>query len=210
MKRSLAIIGLSLLAVAAWPLEGVAVFEFPRLNMSYRDMAPEIAPVSAGGLSIQLSSPANSLTIRHHQLRLERLEGNRYRFYGMVDLLGKADLVAEFDAVMASRLDDQVLLPIQQLELSGEVEIVRDTGGYNVTTRELPEHVEIAMQSRLGNQLLSLCDLMSIFSGGDCSSLEQAFSRVQLPLPPAGETYRIELERLTAAEIELLDGYLLP
>ncbi len=184
------------------------MFEFPRFNVAFRDMAPEIAPVSAGGLKIVLSSPANSLTIRAHELEFEPLGGGVHRFRGMVDFLGKADLVAVFEATVPGRLEDQVLLPIQQVELEGELEIVRVAEGYDVTTRKLPEYADIAMQSRLGNQLLSICDVLSIFTGGDCGGLAQAFSRVRLPLPPPGETYRVRADELTAEERGVLDGYL--
>ncbi|MCZ6727630.1 MAG: hypothetical protein O7A98_09810 [Acidobacteria bacterium] len=193
--------------VAAWAGESV-VIEFPRLNDTFRDMAPEIMPVASGGLTILLSSPRNSLTIRRHEVELESLGGNLYRFRGMVDFMGKADLIAEFSGAMPGRVEDQVLLPIQRLELEGEVQIVRVPDGYDITTRVLPGHVEIAMQSRLGNQLVSLCDVLSIFTGGDCSALVAAFGRVRLPLPPPGETHRLAAETLTAEERQTLDDYL--
>jgi hypothetical protein len=203
-------LGLALYSIASLASAGEpsTQFVFPRLNGTFRDMAPEIAPVSAGGLSIVLSSPANSLTIRAHELELEPLGGGLHRFRGMVDFLGKADLVAVFEATVPGRLEDQVLLPIQRVELEGELEILRVAEGYDVTTRKLPEHADVAMQSRLGNQLLSICDLMSIFTGGECGGLEQAFSRVRLPLPPPGETYHVRAEELTAEEREILDAYL--
>lgn len=208
VRRILLGLGLSLIVPLAWAGERSAQFVFPRLNGTFRDMAPEIAPVSAGGLTIVLSSPANSLTIRAHELELEPLAGGAHRFRGMVDFLGKADLVAVFEATVPGRLEDQVLLPIQQVELEGELEILRVAEGYDITIRRLPKHVDVAMQSRLGNQLLSVCDLLSIFTGGDCGGLAQAFSRVRLPLPPAGETYRVGDDELTAEEREALDRYL--
>ncbi len=201
-------LALALIASVASAGEATTQFVFPRLNGTFRDMAPEIAPVSAGGLTILLSSPANSLTIRAHELELQPMGGVTHHFRGMVDFLGKADLVAVFEATVPGRLEDQVLLPIQQVELEGELDIVRVSEGYDVTTRRLPGHADIAMQSRLGNQLLSICDVMSIFTGGDCGGLSQAFSRVRLPLPPAGETYRVRADELTAEEREALDRYL--
>lgn len=208
MRRLCLWVGLLVTAVvAAWAGDSIAI-EFPRFNDTFRDMTPEIMPVASGGLTILLSSPTNSLTVRHHEVELESLGGNSYRFRGMVDLMGKADLIAEFSAGMPGRVEDQVLLPIQRLELEGEVEIVRVAEGYDITTRVLPEEVEIAMQSRLGNQLLSLCDVLSILTGGDCSGLAAAFGRMRLPLPPPGETYRLAAETLTAEEREILDDYL--
>jgi len=201
-------VGSFVVAGAVWSADAATVLQFPRLNATFRDLAPDIAPVTTGGFTIRLSSPLNSLTIRRHEIELQPVAGTTHRFRGLVDLLGKADLVAEFDAAVPARIEDQVLLPTQQVELQGEVDIVRLPEGYDITTRKLPDHVEIAMQSRLGNRLLSLCDFMTILTGGDCSGLAGAFGRVRLPLPPVGETYRLESERLTADERRALDDYL--
>jgi hypothetical protein len=195
-------------AAVAWSAGSATVLEFPRFNATFRDMAPEIAPVTTAGFTVYLSSPVNSLTIRRHEIELQPLGGASHRFRGMVDFLGKADLVAEFAAAVPARIEDQVLLPTQQVVLEGEVEIVRVPEGYDITTRKLPEHAEIAMQSRLGNQLLSLCDVLTILTGGDCSGIAESFGRVRLPLPPVGETYRVRLDQLTADESRALDEYL--
>lgn len=194
-------------AATAGALAPPTELQFPRLNATYRDLAPELMPVSSAGMTIYLSSPANSLTIRGHHLELEPLGGPRHRFRGWVDILGKADLVAEL-AGAPGRMQDQVLLPSQRVELAGEVDIVPSPEGYDITTRQLPTHAEIAMQSRLGNQLLSICDTMTLFTGGDCSGIGAAFSRVRVPLPPPGETYLLPTADLTAEERALLDGYL--
>jgi hypothetical protein len=159
-------------------------------------------------MTVYLSSPANSLTVRGHRLELVPLGGDRHRFRGWIDFLGKADLVAELAGGGPGRMEDQVLLPIQQLDLTGELDIVAGPEGYDITTRERPAYAEIAMQSRLGNQLLTLCDLMTILTGGDCSGLVTAFGRVRLPLPRPGETYLLPADRLTLEERDLLDGYL--
>ena len=189
--------------------DGSSVLVFPRLNGTFRDLAPpDIAPVSTAGLTIRLSSPSNSLTVRGHELQLEPLGGPRHRFSGWVVFLGKAELVAEFDSAMAGGIEDQVLLPIQKVSLEGEVDFVKMPGGYDVTIRKLPTHAEIAMQSRLAGQLVTLCDMMTILTGGDCSGLDTAFSRVRLPLPKPGETYFVAEDDLTAEERQVFDDYL--
>ena len=198
----------SLCAVAAGTSERATVLEFPRLNDTFRDMAPEIAPVSTAGLTIRLSSPSNSLTIRSHKLELEPLGDSRHRFHGWVDFLGKADLVAEFASGLPGGVEDQVLLPIQEVEIEGEIDFVKMPGGYDVTVRQLPAHVEIAMQSRLANQLVSLCDVLTILTRGDCSGLDAAFSQVRLPMPASGEKYFIADDQLTPEERQVFDRYL--
>jgi hypothetical protein len=181
---------------------------FPRLNATFRDMEPDIAPVSTAGLTINLSSPHNSLTIRGHRLELEPLGGPRHRFLGWVDFLGKADLVAKFAGGLPGGVEDQVLLPIQKVELEGEIDFVKMPGGYDVTLRQLPAHLDIVMQSRLANQLMSLCDMLTILTGGDCSGLGAAFSQVRLPMPAAGETYFLAEDQLSLDERRLFDDYL--
>jgi len=209
VNRSLTVVLVAALAVVAPAAgEGPSLLVYPRFNTTYRDMAPDITPVTSAGMTINLSSPTNSLTLRDHWVELEPLGGGVHRFRAMADFLGKADLLAEFEASVPGRIEDQVLLPIQQVEIEGEIEIVRDAEGFLITTRKLPEHAEILMQSRLGNQLLSLCDMMSILTGSDCSGLSEAFTRVRLPLPKPPETYRIGLEELTEEEFLRLDDYL--
>jgi len=207
-RLTIPVVLLTLAAVTASTSERETVLEFPRLNDTFRDMAPEIVPVSTAGMTIHLSSPSNSLTVRSHELSLEPLGESRHRFNGRIDFLGKADLVAEFDSALPAGVEDQVLLPIQQVELEGEVDFVKMPGGYDITIRELPAEVEIAMQSRLANQLVTLCDVMTILTGGDCSGLNAAFSRVRLPLPPPGETYFVADDQLTSEERRLFDDYL--
>lgn len=209
VRRLTILAALVLLATgAARTSERATLLQFPRLNDTFRDMAPEIAPVSTAGLTILLSSPSNSLTIRGHELELEPLGDSRHRFRGWVDFLGKADLVAKFTGAMPAGMEDQVLLPIQQLELEGEVDFKKMPGGYDITVRQLPTHAEIVMQSRLAGQLVRVCDMLTILSGGDCSGLDAAFSRVRLPLPAAGETYFVADDQLTADERQAFDDYL--
>ncbi len=207
MKRLLPIAVGLLAATVLFGAAGGSLL-FPRLNDTYRDLAPAIAPVSMAGMTIELSSPSNSLTIKSHRLELEALGDGVHHFRGAIDFLGKAKLIARFGETMPGEIQDEVLLPTQTVELEGEITIVRDDGGYDLTTVRLPEHAEIAMQSRLASQLLTVCDLMTVLAGGDCSGLERAFGRVRLPLPPPGRTYRVEAEELTAEERAMIDDYL--
>lgn len=206
--RTLAVTLLALSAVALRAAEPTTVLRFPRLNDTFRNLAPDIAPVTSAGITIKLSSPSNSLTVRSHELHLTPLGASRHHFRGRIDFMGKAELVAEFESALPGGLEDQVLLPIQQVEIEGEIDFVKMPGGYDVTTRKLPGFAEVAMQSRLANQLVGLCDMMTILTGGDCSGLEAAFNRVRLPLPAPGETYFIADDDLTADERRLFDDYL--
>ena len=206
--RLVLLLCLLLAATTVSTTDRVTKFQFPRLNDTFRNLAPDIMPVSAAGLTINLRSPSNSLTVRSHDLELEPLGAARYRFHGRVDFLGEADLVAEFAAGVPGEIEDRVLLPGQVVELDGEVDLVKMPGGYDLTTRRMPAALELEMQSRLGGQVVKLCDMMSFFSGGDCSGLGTAFGKMRVPLPPPGETYFLADEQLTPEERQLIDGYL--
>lgn len=184
--------------------------EFPRLNQTYRDLAPEISPVSSGGLEVRLHSPANSITVRSHRLELDPVSDGSFRFVAVASVLGKAQLVASLDAGgVPAELADEVLLPIQDVEVAGRAEVRRTAEGYEVVPRELPSHVALAVQSRLAGQLVTWCDLSSILVPGlECAGLDQALSRVRLPLPEPGETYFLEATRLLPEEQATLDGAL--
>jgi hypothetical protein len=204
-------LGWLVLALGAGGAAGLArSIEFPRLNQTYTNLAPEIAPFSSGGLNVRLRSPANSVTVRSHRLELDPLPDGTVRFVVTASVLGKAQLVAELDAGgIPAELADEVLLPIQDVEVTGRAEVRRTADGYEVLPRELPSHVTLAVQSRLGGQLVTWCDLSSILLPGlECGGLDQALSRLSLPLPPPGETYFLEASRLLPEEQATLDAAL--
>ncbi|MGH9464343.1 MAG: hypothetical protein ACRD0X_01770 [Thermoanaerobaculia bacterium] len=199
------------LALGAGGAAGIVrSIEFPRLNQTYRDLAPEIAPYSGGGLEVRLRSPANSVTVRSHRLEIDPLPDGSVRFLASASLLGKAQLVAELDAGgLPAELADEVVLPIQEVEVAGRAEVRRTAEGYEVLPRELPAHVVLAVQSRLAGQLVTWCDLSSILLPSlECGGLDQALSQVRLPLPAPGETYFVEASRLLPEEQATLDAAL--
>lgn len=207
-RRAFPKVGWAALALVAAGASGAPQsVEFPRLNQTYRDLAPEISPFTSGGIGVRLRSPANQVTVRSHRLELDRQADGSVRFAASVALLGKAELVAELDAGgLPAVLADEVLLPIQQVELAGRAEVRRLADGYEVVPRELPAHVALAVQSRLAAQLVTWCDLSSILVPGlECGGIEQALSSVRLPLPAAGEAYFIEASRLLPEEVAALD-----
>jgi hypothetical protein len=205
-------------ALGAWlvALAGAAAtpggqsVEFPRLNQTYRDLAAEIAPFATGGLQVRLRSPTNSVTVRRHRLDLEALPDGSVRFQATASLLGKAQLVAELDAGgTPAELADEILLPIQDVEVAGRAEVRRTPEGWEILPRDLPSHVDIAVQSRLAGQLVTWCDLTSILVPSlECGGLDQALSRVRLPLPAPGERFFVEASGLLPEEQAVLDAAL--
>jgi hypothetical protein len=184
---------------------------FERLNRVYNEAAPEIQPIEEGPLSVQLSSPRNSLTVISHLLRLEPGAGNSHTADLRIEFSGKGWLVAEVTvAGVGSRLEDEVVVPPQTLEMQGRLRLRKVRGGYEVTPEQLPRQVAVRIQSGIGRRLVDLCDGVSQlpFTAVNCPALEQALSRAVITLPPAGESFLLADAELTPQERQRLDGYL--
>jgi hypothetical protein len=183
--------------------------QLQRLNRSYSEVAPDILPVTEGILTVRLSSPRNQITVRKHLLRLEPGSGGSHSADLSIEFQGKGWLVADVEAgPMATRLQDEVLVPPQVAKIQGRVRIRRVQGGYGVTPEQLPEKLGVRIQSGIGRQLVNVCDGASVLLALDCPSLEQSLSRAVIPLPAAGEEYLLEDAELTAAERSEIDSYL--
>src|SRR6185436_11982318 len=183
--------------------------ELQRLNRSYSELAPDILPVIEGPLTVRLSSPRNQIVVRRHLLRLEPGAGGSHSADLSIEFQGKGRLVADVEAgPVATRLQDEVLVPPQVAQLQGRVRIRRVQGGYGITPEQLPERLGVRIQSGIGRQIVNVCDGASVVLALDCPSLEQSLSRAVIPLPAAGEEYLLEDAEITPAERSQLDGYL--
>ena len=209
-------LGATLLLVALVLLTGRAggtavpgQIQLQRLNRSYSEVAPEIVPVVEGPLTVRLSSPRHQITVRRHLLRLEPGPRGSHSADLSIEFQGKGWLVADVAAgPVATRLEDEVLVPPQVAKIQGKVRIRKIQGGYGITPEQLPERLGVRIQSGIGRQLVNVCDGASIVLALDCPRLEQALSRAVIPLPDAGEEYLLEDAELTAAERSQIDGYL--
>jgi hypothetical protein len=184
---------------------------FERLNRGYRGVAPEILPIEEGPLTIRLTSPRNDLTVRSHRLRLEPGAGNSHSAELRIEFTGKGWLVADVEAAgLSTRLEDEVRVPPQALEMQGRVRVRRVQGGYEVTPEQLPRSVSVRIESGIGRQLMSVCDGVAALplTEVDCPALERALTRAVVPLPAAGESFLLEDAELTPEERGQLDGYL--
>ena len=202
----------SLLALAAGVGIGASpagVFEFKSLNRRYSQLTSDIAPYTTGPLTVYLSSPRHELELVSNRLALTPLGKGAYQLALTVEFAGNGDLVADLDVSgTKSRFTDLLTVPPQQRTVEAKVEIARSKSGFLITPRELPASFNITIQSRLGGQLLTACRPLSLLVALDCGALEQAFTRVEVPLPPTGETYLFELERLSEAERHGFDAFL--
>ena len=186
-------------------------FRFERFNRSYPEVIPEIAPIEQGPLTIQLSAPRSNLTLRSHFLRLEPGPGGSHSAELRVEFLGKGRLVADVDvAGLATRLQDDVLVPPQAATLEGRVRVTRDPGAYVITTEQLPKQMRVRIQSGIAGQVVAFCDRIPALLAPDldCEGLNRMLSTATVPLPPAGESYLLEDADLTPQERSQLDAYL--
>lgn len=182
-----------------------------RVNGEHENLASEIAPVEFGPLLVYLSSPEHRLQVLEHELRLGSAADGTDWARVWVRFQGDADLVAELVvAGMTSEIEDHLELPLQELELSGRIELAREGDGYRVTLVEAPSHVEVEVESDLGTQMETLCEGFAVMTLGtfDCGGVSQAFSRVRLPLPQPGESYFVAASDLTQEERRQVETYL--
>ena len=182
-----------------------------RLNGVHSDLKAEISPVTVGPVTVRLTTPSHNLEVLEHELRLGPVDKRVDAATLRARYQGEAQVVAELElAGMTSEIDDHIVLPLQETEITGLVEIARDGDGYRVTTIETPSHVEIQVESDLAARLEILCRGFAVMTMGnvDCEALDQALSVVKIPLPEPGQEYFISSADLTEEERRQIEAYL--
>jgi hypothetical protein len=205
---ALALVGAAPAAPA--PEQGLRV-RFERANRTYRDLAPEIATLQEGDLSLRLSTPRNAVTVRDHLLRLEPGAGGSHAAELTLTFEGTGWLIADVTmGGVTRRLEDEVRMPRQTKTLEGRAKVARVEGGYRITPEQLPRQVEVSVRSGVGDSLVDLCASMALVPGFavDCSGVERAVSRLVVALPDPGESVVLPASTLTREERRLLDDYL--
>jgi hypothetical protein len=194
----------------AWSAGVPGALRFARLNRGYSGIAPTLAPIEQGPVTIRLSSPRNDLTLRDNSLRLEPGAGGSNSAELRLEFSGKGWLVADVEmGGVSSRLQDEVVVPPQVLEMQGRVRVRKVRGGYEVTPEQLPRQVSVRIQSGLGQQLVELCDGASaLLTELDCPGLQRSLSRAVVPLPAPGETFMLADSDLSPEERQQLEAYL--
>jgi len=184
---------------------------FARLDGPHAFSEVATAPSAWGPLQLRVRARSAQLRVLSHRVYLSPLEDGTHqaRFVSRVE--GNGAVSAEVTVLgFATEQADDVTLPPQDQTLNGRVRLGRDGEVYRVTTVELPQHVTVRMQSRLGERLAQWCEGIPLLDalGGDCGGLRRALSSVTVSLPRPGETYEIRRAELTEPERQAVDGYL--
>lgn len=202
--------GLMLAAALLATAPGIEL-SFERVFGTYENVDVDALPVTRGALNVQLSSPENSVTLEAGSLLLEPAEDGLHKAVIDVTFSGEGRLITEISiGTLPTRFEDQVRFPRQRRAITAWVTIEAAEEGYRVVTVELPETVEIELESALAADLVGFCRRMSLFTAGDagCDTLAENLSHPKLPLPKPGTDFLVKSSDLTEVERERLDLYL--
>ncbi len=191
-----------LLLSAASPLQADDGIELSFLTGTYRDLASQLEPIEQSGLTVKVSSPEHRLTVHGNRFWLTPEGGGEALARIEVDLDGEGLLEARLESAgIGSDFDDQVVLPRQTLELAGRIKVERASDQLIFTVLEAPAEISLQIDSGLAGQLVGVCPLFGKLLPVDCGTLRTSLSRVDVPLPEAGEQFKLPVDRLSAAEL---------
>lgn len=213
MRRALPFVSLALaLATGTAGAAETGPFAFEKLNRSYSDLVGELPPIAFDPVTVTLASPSQTLLVRSHRAWLAPRGDGSFDGRLEIDLMGKGALTADVDlAGTRQRLTDELVLPPQTLALVARVRLERVEGGYRIHARGLPARLEVAIQSKLVNDILSLCDGAALLTLGalDCGQLARSLTRPAVPLPAEADYYLTDAD-LTPADRARLDALIAP
>lgn len=130
--------------------DGSAEFRFEMLDRTYEGFVEELAPIEMGLVEVLLRSPQHELTLEEHLAGLEALGDGEYRLSLHLRFNGHGLLDADLKVgVVEGKLEDELTLPSQALDLDGRVAIDGDKDGWTITLLEGPETVEVKIQSQM-------------------------------------------------------------
>lgn len=196
------------LAATAWASESMR-FPLTRLNGVHTNLAPDIAPIQRGPVTVRVESPSHRVAVHGNQLSLVASDSDP----GIVaadfeiEFEGEGHLIANIEAMVTSRLEDEVAIPRQTLRLAGLIRVRPADDGYWITLVDMPDTVQITIESKLLRQLVDLCDGFASFLPVSCDGLADEASRATIPLPPAGEEVLLPNAYLSDDERARFDSF---
>jgi hypothetical protein len=210
-RRSILLLAAALLASSSALRAASADLRFEKLNHAYKDLVSDLPEMRQGNASLRLSSPRQTVILRDHRLHLVAVGPGTFDAVLGIDFLGKGWLVADVTVgTLSQRFEDELVVPTQARTLGARIRIERGQNGYLVTPLTLPASLPIDFHSRLGDQVVDLCNRASMLLLGtlDCSWIERSVTRVDLPLPPAGQPMYLADDDLTPLDRQHLDALL--
>ncbi len=200
-----------LLLLVAMPVMAQEEIEFELLNTTYEGLDSGLEPIREGPLTIALSSPEHRLTVYSNRLTLRRNESGHWDAEVAIELDGEGRLVADVEgAGVRQRFVDDVAVPRQTVEASGEVSVESIADGYVFTLERPGPAVTLEIRSGLAEQIVGICRaiaLLPLFDLG-CDRLERGLSIARIPMPEVGTRFFLPQANLTAEEREALEAIL--
>lgn len=186
-------------------------FPFDRVCGTYENVNIETLPMSNGAIDLRLFSPKNTVTLESGTLHLEPAGDGLHKAVLQVAFSGEGELITEVKlGTIPARFEDQVRFPPQEHTVTAWVTIEVEEDGYRIVAKELPETVQIELESSRAEGLVGFCRQMSLFLAGDagCEKLESMLSNPKVPLPKPGSDFLVRRWALSESERERLDFYL--
>ena len=202
--------GLLLLCLSGARSAAAEEFQFERLNRVYDEFLTDLAPIEVGPAHVDLRSPKHSLTLVRHKATLSPAQAGAHKIAIEVRVAGRGLIEADVSlGAISTTIEDDLVVPAQTLRLEGTAAVAKSAEGYVITTLSMPAETQVRIESQLATRLFKIChQMVLVLVNLDCVDLQNALTRVRVPLPPAGESYLLGFEELTPAEQAALDGYL--
>jgi hypothetical protein len=184
------------------------LFVFDRLNRSYQDLAPDLAPIQRGPLTIELSSPHQVVVLKKHALAIRPNGDGTHEARLQVEFLGSGDLIATVKFLgVDQQFKDEVVVPFQKKSIEA-VCASPEARRYTVTV-VTSEPAEMDIHSRVAHQVVEWCKGISSLplTNLDCGDLDRSLSKAVLT-PKAGQSYFLHDADLTTKERREFDRYL--
>lgn len=180
--------------------------ELSFLNQTYRDLDPGLVPIQQGPLRIEVASPQHRVQVFANRLAVRPTLNGTWMAVFQVELDGDGHLQADVGVGgSVSRWVDNVVADRQWVEVSGEIRVSRNQGGYVVGIEVPGPSPKVEIQSALGQQIVTACQGLALLLGLDCDGLDRALSVVQIPLPEPGSSFLLSDEYLNREERAFFD-----
>ncbi len=188
-------------------------FVLERLNGTYTDLGGDVSEVQSGPITVRPKSSSNSFELFGNRLELTPLPEGEHDAVFWVHFEGEAEVEAEIlmAGFSAGLLTDEVTVLNQEKTIRLRLKIARQNEDYLLTVVEAPKDLTIQVRSRLGAQIVSMCESLTRFVfGARCDGLDTAMSNPKLPLAEPGDEFVLESGQLTPKEKAQLETYLGP